>query len=436
MGREGRIWSTLLICLTATLGCIKDDNPCKEADIYIQISGAGYPTRAYDPDENLVKDINLLIFDVNGIPVDNIWLTGITPDSKGRVTVKSRLLLDKEYHFYACANLGHRLEALSLEEIEDLRFHLVYPDDYREGMPMAGKMESVMLTGKKDTVVLALERLMAKISLRIDRGGLSEGVRMNVTSVSIGNCPKSSSIFHANRIENEDQCFSLGFTRNELECSVLNRNADMGKSGTISLYMLENMQGRFSTGDIRHDSDKVIPENDMRRQLCSYIEIRMDYQSPELISKESPLIYRFYLGGSRNDLDIERNCHYSITVIPEDDGLSDDSWRVDKSGLCEMTGNTYFSMEPSGYIQGDIGDMIHVRCNVYPPETPFEIGMEELEYDRSRGIYDYQIDEDGLGVTLTLKAPGTGILYMSAGSPVNESGMLVVEVNNIKNNIP
>ena len=61
--------------------------------------------------------------------------------------------------------------------------------------------------------------------------------------------------------------------------------------------------------------------------------------------------------------------------------------------------------------------------------------MEELEYDRTRGIYDYNIDSDGKGVTLTLKNPGTGIIYMSAGEPVNETGILVVEVNNIKNTI-
>jgi hypothetical protein len=61
--------------------------------------------------------------------------------------------------------------------------------------------------------------------------------------------------------------------------------------------------------------------------------------------------------------------------------------------------------------------------------------MEELEYDRERGIYDFVIDSDRKGVSLTLKNPGTGILYMTAGSPVNETGMLVIEVNNIKNDI-
>ena len=132
---------------------------------------------------------------------------------------------------------------------------------------------------------------------------------------------------------------------------------------------------------------------------------------------------------------MERNCHYHITVIPEDDGLSDEGWRVDKSGLEPCSDGTFFSMSPSGYIQTDIGDTLHVRCSFHPLDTDFEIGREELEFDKSRGIYDYEIDPDGRGVCLYLKAPGTGIIYMSAGAPVNQSGMLVVEVNNIKNSI-
>lgn len=435
MGRERRIWCPLLICICTAIGCTGNDDPRDYADVVIQLSGSGYLTRAYDPDENQVNDINLMIFDSNDMLVEHIWLENAEPDSNNRIMLQSRLLKNKEYSLYACANIGGKLDADSVADIETFRFHLVYPDDYREGMPMAGIVESFIVSGEENTIHIPLERLMAKISLRIDRGGLSEGVSMNVISVSIGNCPKSSLVFQENHIVDEDQCFSLGFTRTDLECSMLNRNIGMGKSGAVSLYMLENMQGRFSPGEIHQDKDKVLPENDIRRETCSYIEMRMDYQSPDYISKDNPLIYRFYLGESRNDLNIERNCHYNITVIPEDDGLSDDSWRVDKSGLGEMNGDTFFSMEPSGYIQGDIGDKIHVRCNFYPADTPFDIGLEELEYDRSRGIYDYQTDTDGRGVTLTLKAPGTGILYMSAGSPVNESGMLVVEVNNIKNNI-
>ena len=90
-------------------------------------------------------------------------------------------------------------------------------------------------------------------------------------------------------------------------------------------------------------------------------------------------------------------------------------------------------MVPSGYMQGNIGDTVSVRCNFHPSDAGFDIGLEELEYDKERGIYDYIVDEDGRGVTLILRSQGRGILYMSAGTPINETGMLVIEVNKPKN---
>ena len=64
-----------------------------------------------------------------------------------------------------------------------------------------------------------------------------------------------------------------------------------------------------------------------------------------------------------------------------------------------------------------------------PEDAEFDIGLEELEEDKARGIYDYRLDDDGKGLTLTMKSPGMGIIYMSAGEPINEAGILVIEVN-------
>ena len=64
-----------------------------------------------------------------------------------------------------------------------------------------------------------------------------------------------------------------------------------------------------------------------------------------------------------------------------------------------------------------------------PSWTPFDIGIEYLEADKAEGIYDYVIDEDGYGVTLTLKSPGTGLIYMEAGYPINDAALFFIEVN-------
>jgi hypothetical protein len=154
----------------------------------------------------------------------------------------------------------------------------------------------------------------------------------------------------------------------------------------------------------------------------------MEYLSQEKYSGADGLKYRFYLGEDRNSLDVERNCHYHITVLPEDDGLSEDSWRVDKSDLHDMT-KPYIKGYPSDYIQGNIGEKIHLWCELMPRNAPLTIDTEVMNEDKAEGIYDYVIDEDGHGVTLTLTGPGRGIVYMEAGDPINDAALFIIEVN-------
>jgi hypothetical protein len=49
--------------------------------------------------------------------------------------------------------------------------------------------------------------------------------------------------------------------------------------------------------------------------------------------------------------------------------------------------------------------------------------------DKQNGIYDFEVDKDGHGVTLTLTGPGRGLVYMEVGEPVNEAAMWIIEVN-------
>lgn len=432
MGRKGRIWSAVLI---AAAGCttVQVASEGETADVRIEVICSDMESKAAEPDENRLTDLTLMIFEANGFLEERKVFNRKELASDTGIIYETMLLKDKEYSIYACANIGVDINASTIEELEGLRCHLAYPDEYREGLPMAGQIEGFRLEDGVSVIEVPLKRMMAKISLRIDRGGLSDDVEMNVVSARIGNCPKHSLLFRSNSVSSHDDCFSTGFTRSEAECMILNRNTGQGISGELSFYMLENMQGEFSSAPIDKDADKVFDKLDTRQETCSFIELKMDYESDRFQSISSPLTYRFYLGGGRNNLDIERNCHYRITVIPEDDGLSDEGWRIDKSGLESKTDDIYFEMTPSGFIQAEVGDILNIRCSFQPSSAPFDIGLEELEHDKERGIYDYVPDEDGHGVTLTMKAPGTGIVYMTAGEPVNEAGMLVIEVNNIKN---
>ena len=83
---------------------------------------------------------------------------------------------------------------------------------------------------------------------------------------------------------------------------------------------------------------------------------------------------------------------------------------------------------PGDFVEGHVGDTLRIWCECYPRTSPFDPGYEELDFDKDRGIYDYKVDEDLHGVTLYLKKPGTGIVYMSAGEPINREEMVIVTV--------
>lgn len=385
----------------------------------IEISCDGLKTKAYDPDEELISDVSIMIFDENCMAEECIWV----PQFKEFIEVT--LVKGKRYHVRACANFGYQVYADRMDELDEIRYHMAYPDEYREGIPMCADEDGVIIS---DDAVLQLnfKRLMAKISVRMDRSRLSEDVEMYVRSVRIGNCPKSVKVFGKSSISGRDQCFTSGFSRDDYQTDLLNRSDIEGKSGKVSLYMLENMQGRFPA-EITSDEEKTFDKDDPRREQCSYIELEMEYLSARY-SSTSPLIYRFYLGEERNCLNVERNCHYNITVCPEDDGLSDDGWRIDKSGL-EETGEVYFRAYPQSYIRGNIGDKIHIWCEFSPHNTPFDVGVQYMKDDKAEGIYDYELDPDGHGATLTLTGPGQGLIYMEAGEPINDAALFVIEVN-------
>lgn len=419
MGRQGRIFCIVLSALLAT-GCAWTDMPEeKKVLCRIAVNDGDYASKAMDPDEERISDVSIMIFDERGDAEECLWL------QNGQTTTEVSLVVGKRYSFRACANFGYRTYADHIDELDETIYYMAYPDEYSQGMPMYAEIDNIRI-GEDASVELRLQRLMAKISLRMDRRRLSDGVEMNVLGVRIGNCPKSVKVFGKNTVSSHDQCFGMGFSRDDVQTAVLNTIRQDDISGTVTLYMLENMQGDIE-GSIDSDAEKVFGEQDHRRDICSYIEMDIEYLSHEKYS-ERPLVYRFYLGDSRTNLDVERNCHYMITVCPEDDGLKGDGWRVDKSGISDL-GPTYIKPYPSQYVRGKIGDKVHIGCKVSPQNTPFDVGENYMKDDNKTGIYDYEIDPDGHGAVLTLTGPGRGWIYMEAGAPVDRGVLFVIEVD-------
>lgn len=126
---------------------------------------------------------------------------------------------------------------------------------------------------------------------------------------------------------------------------------------------------------------------------------------------------------------ISSNCRYVYDLTIRSKGCLDPEGEIDEDIYVDLEEEVKFASFPDSYIRGDIGDTLHLWCEFSPSDAPFDIGLEELEEDKTNGIYDYIIDKDGHGVKLILKKPGSGLVYMKVGAPVNEAALWVIEVN-------
>ena len=192
--------------------------------------------------------------------------------------------------------------------------------------------------------------------------------------------------------------------------------------------MMENLQGELLPGAVS-EKDKVLDISDAMAAQCSYVEIKAEYNSEDYCTPPGEwLVYRFYLGNGPSDFNVERNCEYRYVIRPDGTGISEDSWRVDKSSLIRK-GPATLKISPGQYIEGKVGDIVHIRVDSDPADALVNIGKEELEFDRNNGIYDYELDEDGRGVVLRLESRGSGLLYVEGGYPSSDAAIIVIVVS-------
>lgn len=390
---------------------------------------AGPHTRSIDPPADKISDVNILVFNHEGKLDENIYLNeNALKKQQDTYSYTLSLIRNLRYSIYACVNFGYELNGIKeLSDMENFRYYLAYPDEYRKGLAMTGFVKDIC-AAENSEIELSLTRLMSRVSLSIDRRALNDGVKFLVRSVEIGNCPKSILAFRGgSKPQNNNDVFRQGFLKEGASTDPLNKDLAPGLSEEIDVYMLENMQGDLLSGN-KTDQGKIL-EDPVLKGVCSYIELKVEYIGGGLATMaDSYLTYRFYLGGSKENFDIERNTHYHFIIQPKGTGLDEDSQRVDKSGL-GRSGPASFTVHPTQCVEGHVGDKIHIWAELDPPDGAFDVGLEDLEFDRERGIYDYTIDADGKGVTFELKKQGSGLVLFSAGNPVSSSEIIIIVVN-------
>ena len=416
----------LLLVLSLMIGCDNRDRDGRYAETVLVLDLEGStPTRSALPDETLVSDINLLIYNSEGLLEERRFLSGRQLSAAdGTVRLKTGLLKGVPYDIFVAANIGYALPVLSRKDVETYRYHLAYPDEYSRGMPMSAHLDGYVNEGETE-VLLPLVRTMARIDVTIDRTKLDSDVSFQVTSVHVGNGPSSVRLFGDSRAESATQVFAGGFSLEGKQVQALNIDQTTGVSGSVSLYLPENLQGDLlSTQDER---GKVFSEGQYDK-VCSYLEIRGSYHSDSWHTRAGePLVYRFYLGDGPGNFDILRNTACKVTVHLAGTGLGEEGWRVDKSRLIP---ETRFSLHPAAYNECRSGDDFHLWCDVFPADVDFEIEPVAWDDDeRVHNLYTFDVDPNGHGLTIHTWKGGSVMVYFKAGPPVNRDTLALVVID-------
>ena len=324
-----RVLLSFLIVLAA---CTREDEQ-PLVSLALILNPQGFcSTRAGDPDDTRITDYNLYIFNAFGVLEERVFVPYRSLKLvDGKVQYSTTLLKDVPYTILAAANLGYELPFRTLEEAREFRYHMAYPDEFTQGIPMSAFVEEITL-GDDGLLEVPLERLMARIELSIDRSQLQADIQFKVTDVRVGACPSSVQLIGPSKVSGPQETFNLGYGKTGSQVSALNEGSGAGLSRSVNVYLLENCQGDL-LDNVLTDSGKIFTDGTYQ-SICSYIELKAEYHSPTQHTRVGDrLIYRFYLGESLNNFDVFRNTWYRITVGPKGDGLSEDSWRVNKEAL-------------------------------------------------------------------------------------------------------
>ena len=314
------------VLLAALCSCGKEE--IRKAEFLIRPEGL--VTRAVIPDEWRINDVNFFVFDEDGLLILRKYVSARQNQSGKAVSISVDLPRGVDVTIACCANLGYELDRIrTLAQLKEQRYYLAYADEFRNGLPMA-TVDTRIWEDCLGRIDFPLKRLVSKISLSVDRSGLDAGVTFKVVSASLKNIPRSASLEEGSRARNRQDVFTEGYTLGGREADALNSDESPGISRELCLYMLENLQGDLLE-DTVDDRGKVLegPQAD----VCSYVELKVEYMGGALHSADGPLVYRFYVGEDNSNFDARRNCHYHFRVCPMGDGLGDDGWRLDKSSL-------------------------------------------------------------------------------------------------------
>lgn len=230
---------------------------------------------------------------------------------------------EKKMDIYAIVNYGDMdlvsfaRPGLKKAELEALRFTSRNPTELKKletegyGMPMAGIKEGVFLTSPGDGLEIPVKKLYAKYNLYFDLSRIEqEGWRVQAMHIIVENANTEVPYFVEN-YRQEDPGKLVEYdraTENDLD------EIQKGGSGhAITLYMLENCQGRKEGAESWKTVYKDLGFEALRN--CTYIDLSIKVNRSG--GEYQNLGYAIYLGKTdmRSDFDIVRNMFKTVKIV-------------------------------------------------------------------------------------------------------------------------
>jgi len=263
--------------------------------------------------------------------------TSASPSSSVDWLLPSRM----DYTIYAVGNMGNIFASIPQTEegpdMEAFRFE-VPPYSSLTAMPMAKLISlpaSQLSASSGVSLSITLERLMAKVNIRIDKSGITGGETAPVLQ---------SASLHLRQVAKALYPFRADGSRALTDADVFSGDTDYyvfpaaeawsRESGEITLYVPENRQGQLLGANdvqaLKSEKNADIAALSQKNRL-TYVE----YASAKDGSTDGVsggLTYRGYLGSNEtNDFSVERNRTYSATLSLTWDGFTwqADGWRIE-----------------------------------------------------------------------------------------------------------
>lgn len=198
---------------------------------------------------------------------------------------------------------------------------------------------NINITGSQNDVRIVLKRVIAKVTVVLNRSQLNEDVSLEITKIQLKNVPLSVKLFGNN---------TPGISQIVTDGDYITTNLEPVNHETASaIYLFENMQG-----DIGSNSIPSLKYAGTKSNVCSYLEITANYISP---AKTGIIKYRSFLGENpTNNFDVMRETHYKETLLFTGSSINESSWRVDVSNLTNLSYyiTTSASPENGGVVYG------------------------------------------------------------------------------------